>query len=180
MEGDVMQVNEENFRDFTSEDVVNAVGIVKHCFDADAPRNLIHYFHFMLRDGELFGNVQLSPIERAFVNYVGYAFARIAEEGKSTQVAFGLQLGRGEYPREDTTDRDLTAAAHVTLLMRNNWTWVDAKGEAANLLFPDGKGEKAVEEAYRKYKETLWILPNKTLTLMLPEGTPVIKRDMPG
>lgn|SRR5665811_540253 len=95
MKGDVMQVNEENFRDFTSEDVVNAVGIVKHCFDADAPRNLIRYFHFMLRDGYLFGNVLLSTAERAFVDYVGYAFARITERGKSAEVAFRLERGRG-------------------------------------------------------------------------------------
>ncbi len=176
MKGNVMQVNEDNFRDFSSEDVVNAVAIVKQCFDTDAPRNLIHYFHFMLRDGELFQKVQLSPIERAFVDYVGYAFARIAEDGKSTQVAFGLQPGKGEHPRVDTSDRDFNAAVYMVLHIRNGEKWESAKRDAAALFF-DGGGHKAVEAAYAKLKGTLILLDDETLKSYLPPDSKTIKHD---
>lgn len=168
-----MQVNKDNFRDFTPETVQGSVELVKLKSNADEAQFLIHYFHFMLRDGGLFDNVQLSPIERAFVDYVEHAFARITEEGESTQIAFGLQLRRGKHPREDTSDRDFIATAYIILLMRKNWTWKDAKGEAANLLFPVDKGDKAVEAAYAKHRDELRICSDEALVGFLPRGTAI-------
>lgn len=173
MKGDVMEVNEDNFLDFTLADVEDAVAVVKHDFDAEAALNLIRYFHYRFRDGGLFDSVQLRPIERAFIEYVEYAFARIVEQGKSPQVAFGLNLGRGEYPRPDTTIRDVEICAYMILLMRNNWKWQDAKGEAANIFFPDGKGDKAVEKAYAEYKNELCQMKDDTLKDLLPNGAQV-------
>jgi hypothetical protein len=174
-----MKVNKDNFLDFTLEDVEGAVTAIEYGFDAEAAQNLIHYFHYMLRDGCFFECVQLRPKEQAFVNYVAHAFERITEEKSSADIAFGLKLARGKYIRPDTTERDFTAVAYMILLIRNGKTWNEAKGEAANLFSPDG-GDKAMEEAYRKYSKIFGIIPDETLTKMLPEGTPVIKRNMTG
>lgn len=179
-----MKVDEINFRNIEAKDVVGAVSSVKldptkYGIDRDAAENLIHYFHFMLAGEHLFQNVQLSPIEHAFVDYVGHAFKRITEDGESTQVAFGLQAARGKYKRGDATERDLIAVIHVIMLMRMAWKWQDAIGEAANHWFPDGKGEKAIEAAYSKFKNGdesyLWGAPDALLISMLPSGTPHIK-----
>lgn len=169
------EVNEGNYLGITIKDVKGALGNVKHGFDYLAARNLIHYFHYRLKDGCLFDNVQLRPTERAFVDYVEYAFARMVEQKKSPEVAFGLAPGRGEHQRESTVERDVVAAAYVTLLMRNNWKWEDAKGEAANFLFHDGKGEKAVEKAYADHKEVFAWMPNESLMDLLPTDIPTIK-----
>ena len=91
------------------------------------------------------------------------------EEGLSPEVAFGLKAIRGKYKRFDTHDRDLIAAAIVILAMRLGTKWKDAVGEAANKLFEDGRGDRAVQEAYKKHRETLQLLPSPTLAAMIPK-----------
>lgn len=172
---DNFEVNEDNYLDITIQDVKGAVNSVKCDFDEMAARNLIRYFHYRLKNGCLFNDVRLKPKERAFVDYIEHAFARMVEQKKSPEVAFGLAPGRGEHQRESTVERDVVAAAYVTLLMRNNWKWGDAKGEAANFLFHDGKGEKAVEKAYADHKEVFTWMPNKSLMDLLPTDIPTIK-----
>ncbi len=155
----------------TRPDLDAALAAVMYSHDPVAARNLIEYFHDQVLD--LSG-----PNTDVLLAYIRHAFGRIVDDGKSADVAFGLTQARGEYDREFTAARDVTATAYIILLMRNGWTWLDAKGEAANLLFPDGKGEGAVDDAYRVYKVALQETPDQLLLDMLPEGTVVIKRNM--
>lgn len=75
---------ENEILDIKGKVVEGTVALVKRDSDAKAARNLILYFHHMLSNGYLFGNVLLSPVERAFVDYVGHVFARIAENKITT------------------------------------------------------------------------------------------------
>lgn len=175
MEENDHEVNESNYLEITLEDITTALAFIKHDFDDLAARNMIFYFHYMLQAGRIFEKPPLNPIERAFVDYVGHAFSRIVQEGKSPRVAFGLSQGRGEYQRENTTERDAIAAAYMILLMRSNWTWEDAKGEVANFLFPDGKGDKVVEKAYVDCKDEFSLMKDEVLMGLLPSNTPRIK-----
>ncbi len=100
---------------------------------------------------------------RVLLDYVQHAFRLILEEGVSANQAFGLALQRGKHPREDTTARDIQAASIVVLGMRSGKTWLDAVGDAANQLFPDGKGERAVHIAYSNYKDVLENTPDSFL-----------------
>lgn len=159
--------------DVSDADLRGALAGVKYGYDPTAARNLIEYFHERMRDHR--------PLnERILREYIEYAFARIVRDGKSTDVAFGLKLVRGKYRRKDTTERDVRAASYITLAMRKNVKWQVAVGDAANLLFPDGKGGKAVEKAYESYRDIFRNLPDKYLKAMLPEDTPVIKPFMAG
>lgn len=169
-------VNEDNYLDFTVKDVTCAVASVKFDFDEVAAQNMVRYFHYRLKNGCLFDGVRLKPKERAFVDYVEHAFARMVEQKKSPEVAFGFVPGRGEHKRENTTERDVIAAAYMVLLMKNSWRRVDAIGIVANFLFPDGNGESAVKEAYAKYRGYFVTLPEKTLLDFLPADTLPIKQ----
>ena len=100
---------------------------------------------------------------RILLDYVRHAFRLILEEGATANQAFGLRTRRGQYRREDTTVRDIQAASFVVLGMRSGKTWLDAVGDAANQLFPDGKGERAVQTAYSNYKEFLENAPDSFL-----------------
>lgn len=157
----------------TRQDLEGALAVVMHGHDPVAAQSLIEYFHDQNLD-------PAGPDSDILLAFVRHAFRRIVEDKKSADVAFGLSQGRGEYERPFNADRDVIAAAYVVLLMREGWTWLDAKGEAANLLFPDGRGGKAVEHAYENYKHALHGVPDQLLREMLPPGTPVIKRDMTG
>ena len=170
-----IEVDENNFLELTLADIEGAANIVKHDFESKAAQNLIRYFHFMLRDGYLFDRVKLSPVEQIFIEYVEHAFSRIVEDGKSIQVGFGLTPGRGEHQREDTFERDIIATSYMILLRRNGWSWIDAKEEAAGLLFLVN-GSKAVEEAYSKYRVGFETLTDDVLIGLLPSGTPISKR----
>ncbi|MHB1214230.1 MAG: hypothetical protein ACYCY9_04495 [Thiobacillus sp.] len=155
----------------TREDLEGALMVVMHGQDPVAARNLIEYFHEHVLDPN-------APDIDVLLAYIRHAFGRIVEDGKSADVAFGLTPGRGEYEREPHAGRDVAATAYVILLTRNGWTWLDAKGEVANLLFADGKGEGAVDKAYRIYGEALQHAPDPYLLDLLPSGTVLIKRDM--
>ena len=153
-------------------DIHGALAAVKHGHDPVAAKNLIEYFYERIHEGKGFN-------ERVLLAFLDHAFGRIVNEGWDPNHAFGFKLKRGKHTREDTTERNIVAAAYVVLLMRRNWLWKDAKGEAANLLFPDGRGDKAVEKAYGQYR-ALECLPDEYLAGLLPEGTPVISRDITG
>jgi len=159
--------------DVADADLNSALAAVKYGHDPVAAKNLIEYFHERFKDG-------LPYNERILIEFLGHAFGKIIEEGSSADHAFGLKLKRGEYERESTLERDVIATAYVILLMRNRWTYLDARGQAANLLFQDGKGDKAVEAAYATYKDYFRSFPNDILEGMLPPDTPVISRDMTG
>ncbi len=157
--------------DVTNADLKAAVAAVKYSHDPDAARNLIEYFHERMRDGEQYDLDILHEL-------MAHVFSEIVENKCTADQAFGLKLRRGKYLREPTFDRDVAGAAYMVLLMRNGWTWQDAKGEAANLFFSDDRGDKAMETAYSQYKECLQFLSNQNLAAMLPSDTPVIKRNM--
>lgn len=184
----VVQVNEDNFRDVQPKDVEGMVGLlkldpVKYGIDPDGAKNLIRYFHYMLASEHLFERVQLNPVERAFLDFVGHAFERMTKDGESPQVAFGLQYGKGKYKRGDKADRDFVAVVHVILLMRNGRTWINAITEAAGQWFSDDKGEKTIEAAFtnhQKHQPYLWNLPDDVLIKMLPSDTLIIKPFMSG
>jgi hypothetical protein len=159
--------------DVKEADLNGALAEVKYGHDPVAARSLIEYFHERFREG-------LPYNERVLFEFLSHAFEKIIENGWTADHAFGLELKRGHFERPDTTERDIIAAAHVILLMRQNRTWQDAKGETANLLFPDGRGDKAVEAAYAFYKDALSHYPDELLTQMVQAGTPFISRDMNG
>lgn len=161
--------------DITRSDLDAALVTIQNRHEPDTARSIIEYFHERMSRG-------FSYDEEFLHTLMAYVFAGIVEGNKSADQAFGLKLGRGKYDREDTTERDVTATACILLLMRKGARWLDAKGDTANLLFPDGTGEKAVEEAYTQYRFELQHCPDDILLEMLGPlaGTPVIKRVMAG
>lgn len=161
------------WRDVSEADLMGALAAVKHGYDPVAARNLVEYFYERFQHGDPYN-------ERVLYEYLAHAFEKIVEDDWSPDHAFGFMLKRGHYEREDTTERDVVAAAYVILLRRRKWKLQDAIGEAANLLFEDGEGDKAVEKAYADYKGVLSYLPDETLKRILPPGAPVISRDMGG
>lgn len=161
------------WRDISEADLNGALAFVLHGHDPDAARNLIEYFHECIHEREPYN-------EGILLELLDHAFGKIVREGWSADHAFGLKLKRGKRQRPDTTERDVIAAAYMILLIRNGWTWLDAKGQAANLLFPDGRGEKAVEAAYALCKEEFEPMSDELLIDMLPQGTPVISCNMTG
>ncbi len=174
------------WHDVVNSELNGALAAVKYGHDPVAAKNLIEYFLERFRDGSHYN-------EHILLEFLDHAFGKIIEEGWSADHAFGLKLKRGHHERPDTTERDVIATAYMILLMRKNknknknknWTWLEVKGEAANLLsqaglLPDGKGEKAVEEAYAFYANVFACLPDQALLDMLPPDTPVISRDKDG
>lgn len=159
--------------EMTGDDLKGALVAVIHGHDPVAARNLIECFHERMRDDQTYD-------ERVLLEYVHHAFTKIVKENWTADQAFGLKLRRGHYERDDHLERDIQATGYVILLMRKGWKWEDAIGEAANLLFPDDEGDKAVEAAYAEYKDTLSHEHDDSLLSMLPTGTPVISRDMAG
>lgn len=160
--------------DVTEADLNDALAAVKYGHDPDAARNLIEYFYERIRSGERHN-------ERVLLEFLDHAFGKIVEDNWSPNHAFGLALKRGQYPRKDTTLRDVMAAAYVILLRRRNLTLQETIGEAVNLLSDDSnKGDKAIESAYAQYKAVLECMPDESLKEMFPPGTKFISRDMNG
>lgn len=153
------------------------LAFIKRGYDPEAARSIIEYFHERMSNG--------LPYDHQFLQeLMAYVFARIVDgRGKVTaDQAFGLKPERGKYEREDTTERDVSAAASMVLMARKGVRKLDAVGDTANLLFPDGEGEKAVQHAYDKYRGELEICDDLTLLEMLGEHAvnPIIKRLMAG
>lgn len=161
------------WNDVKDADLEGALAAVMHGYDPIAARSLIEYFHERLCDG-------LPYNERVLIEFIGHSFGKIVEDDWCADHAFGLKPKRGHHKRPDTSIRNLVAAANMILLMRGNQTWQNAKGEVANRLFPDGRGDKAVEQAYSFYKDALSHYPNDLLAQIVQDGTPFISRDMNG
>lgn len=140
----------------TDKDLYGALAAVMHGFDPVAAHNLVRYFHDCLQDGRPYN-------EQILLDYVYHAFGKIINEKVSADHAFGFKQSRGKYQREDATERDVVAAALVMLHMRNKKSYLEAKGDSANALFPDGEGEKAVEAAYSQYKSVLQYMSTEAL-----------------
>lgn len=160
--------------DVTHEDLAVALASIKRGHDPETVRNVIEYFHERMSNG--------FPYDKDILyDLMAHVFAGIVA-GKSADQAFGLKLERGKYEREDTTERDVTAAACMVLMIRKRTNWLDAKGYTANLLFPDGTGEKAVELAYKEYRAELEQCPDEILLEMLGPlaDDPIIKSVMSG
>ena len=189
------EVSEENFLELTPAEIATAVASVKYGttwakdgFDDTQAKNLIRYFHLMFKAGRLFENVQLQPVEHAFLDYVEHAFSRIVtgnatdagqecvnskgkSKGKSVDVAFGLSPGRGEYPREDNVLRDICLAACAILLMRKGGKWECAMNDAAK-HFAGVDSNSVAEVAHEKYGIVLERMTNDALEEILKMETP--------
>lgn len=137
-------------------DLKGALAAVTYGHDPVAALNLITYFYQRIDNNSPFN-------EQILFDFIHHAFGKIVNDGVSADHAFGFKQRRGKHARKDTFERDVVAAAIVTLNMRNGMTWLEAKGDAANKLFPDGHGEKAVEAAYTQYRDTFNTLPDATL-----------------
>jgi hypothetical protein len=157
--------------DVTDRELNEALTLIKHGFDPVAANSLMTYFYERMREGWDYN-------EQILIDYLLHAFGKIIDHGWSADHAFGFKLTRGRYARDSTIVRDLVGTAYMILLMRRGLTYLKASEEAANLLFPDDKGDKTIQAAYSKYKDTLGIFPDEILMEMLPPGTPIISRDM--
>lgn len=125
-----------------------------------AARDLIEHFHERMSRGQ--------PYDKDMLHrYMKHVFHQIVAENKSADAAFGLKLRRGEHVRPDTTERDVIAAAYMERGRRRKDNWLGTKGGAVNLLFKEDKGEKAVEEADKKYRDILQHMPDEMLELIL-------------
>lgn len=163
------------WKNVTRDDLKAALASIKNGHDPEAALNLIEYFHECRSNG-------YSHDEDVFREWMDLVLARIVEDKRTGSQAFGLKLWRGGYDREDTTERDMAAAACVVLLMRKKFLWQDAIGDAANLLFPDGKGDKAVKAAHAEIKPEIEHYADSILLEMMGPlaSTPLIKRVMAG
>jgi len=163
-------VNKDNYLDFTAKDVTRAEKSVRVDFDEVAAQNLIRYFHYRLKNGCLFDDVRLKPKERAFIDYVEHAFARMVEQKKSPEVAFGLAPGKGEHRRESTVERDVQLAAYAILHMRSqgaNPNKEKAFDAAAVKFYAAHGGKPVAKAAYRKYERELKSMTDKSLEELL-------------
>lgn len=98
-----------------------------------------------------------------------HVFAKVLT-GKTADQAFGLKLAKGEYPRPDTLDRDVTVTIFIILKKRRGRTHLEAIGDAANKFFTADRGDKAAEKAYAKYRnvfENPYIFTDKILDHIL-------------
>jgi len=151
---------------WTTGDINAALAKVKHQHDPEAARNLIECFYERITEGEGIN-------EKLLLEYVHHAFGLIANNKYSADQAFGLKRHRGQRDRPDTFDRDMAIAAYMILLWRKGWTWIEAKGEAANVFFPYGEGENATETAYRIYRIGLEPQTSEFLESLLPKNAHV-------
>ncbi|MDR3428218.1 hypothetical protein [Silvimonas sp.] len=151
----------------TPKELLTLIEFLKVDHNPDIALKVIQHFHDRMQADELL------PDEKDLLcMWMQHVFPQVLAK-KNANVAFGLEIGQGEHSRTDTTARDQTAAACVVLLMRRGKRWQEAIGDAANLLFRDGEGGKAVERAYAKYKGVFTSCPNEFLyERLLPHQLP--------
>lgn len=173
-------------------DIKQLVDAVEYGFDKDAATSLIKYFNELFKSG-LFENHQLTTDEKSFIRYIDRAFGLIAE-GKRADVALGLDLGKGDYEREDTTRRDLVMAAYITKLRRdsgevNTTKRVRKDGKVVTEIFMKPKlsvndaaaiasvkyyaphgGDATAKAAYHKYRDALVGATDDWLNKLLDEA----------
>lgn len=163
-----------NWANVERKDLNTAIEYIKVNHDPETVMKIIEYFHERMSNGE--------PYDRDMLHvFMAHVFDRIVngEVMKNGTVAkltadqaFGLKLRKGQGNIKDTQDRDLKAAACMVLLMRKGMLWQDAKGQAANLLFPDGEGDKAVERAYEEHCALVECFPDEVLEMLVSTSLP--------
>lgn len=128
----------------------------------DQAHELIRYFHERLsasRDvDEQLDRDDAYLLEKLMM----HAFEQILS-GRTADQALGLKLGRGEYLREDTTDRDLALAAASVLRMRAGETWEDSTGNAAEMF---DVSDTTARRAYEAYADGMRCFPDFALELL--------------
>jgi hypothetical protein len=144
------------------DELMSALEAAKTGHDPESARSLMVE---MLRQLQAGSRIVTPYVE----NWIIHAFGKILSEGCTADQAFGLKAERGKHERPDTHDRDIVATAMVILAMRSGKNWSEGIGEAANLLFEDGTGDKAVQAAYSKYHEALDLLTSSNLSALLPK-----------
>jgi len=139
-----------NWRDVTVGELKTELAFLVETNDPVAAKNLINYYQ------KRFADIGLDGCPNGAIGilceYIEHVFNKMIVENYTPEQALGLKRPRGKYHRPDTFERDCAITAYMVLLMRQGYKWLDAKGEAANRYFEDGKGDKAVETAYEKYK----------------------------
>lgn len=155
----------ERWAEFTRADLNTAICYIQSVHDPAMSWSIVKHFHDRMRNDE--------PYDQDMLHlFMKHVFQRMvdgdtAANGKRIKLtadqAFGFKLRKGQGNIKDTLSRDLKATACMILLMRRKMRWQDAKGHAANILFPDGAGEKAVERAYEAYSGSLNGVPDETL-----------------
>lgn len=153
------QTNTMKYSNVTDAELNGALAAVIHGHDEVAARSLVEYFHERIHQGEAFN-------ERVLLEYLDHAFGRIVA-GKSADVAFGFKRGQGEREREDTTHRDVVAAAYFLLQRRSGQSWEGSIQDAAEKFWPTGKGGSAAKTAVATYVVALQLLPDQVLREMV-------------
>ncbi|TYP65371.1 hypothetical protein [Stutzerimonas stutzeri] len=158
-----------NWTDVKRNDLNTAICYIQNNYDPSITWKIIGYFHERMSQGEPYDQDMLHV-------FMAHVFERMVNgeiTKKGTRIrltadqAFGLTMRKGQGNIKGTLDRDLKATACMILLMRDGVLWQDAKGYAANLLFPDDEGEKAVERAYESHRVLLEMLDRDTLLATL-------------
>lgn len=160
----------------TTDEVRTLLYRAKSGTDRDAALELISFFRDMLSDGGSFDR-------RLLDEYVLDAFEKICPRhslgnidentgwiGESADQAFGLKPSRGHHARENHTDRNIQIAAYVELLCKHrSSTWESACGIAANYFFNEENGDRATQQAHKKYKALLRGSSEDELLSVLPD-----------
>lgn len=126
--------------------------------DPETARQLAAYFHERLKSADA-----VSIHEPLFIRYFRTVMHRLIEQGMKPEQAMGFALQRGKHARADTESRDIRCAAYVVLARRQGNTRLKAIGDAANLFHDADVGDKAVERAYKQYRETFDGFPDAVL-----------------
>lgn len=141
----------------SNDELLFALEAAKLGTDAASARALMQEMLNRIRSGD-------GAITPFVLHWAGHAFGKILEDGYTADQAFGLKLKKGMYERQDHFLRDIQAVATVVFIMRTQQkTRTFAIGETANLIFPDGTGDKAIEEACAKYFAAINIMSTEVL-----------------
>lgn len=157
-------------------DLNTAIEYIKVNHDPATVWKIIEYFHERMSSGEPYDqdmlHVFMAHVFERMVNGEIVGEGKQANKKLTADQAFGLKLRKGQGNIKDTLNRDLKAAACMILQMRKGMRWLGAKGYAANLLFPDGEGEKAVERAYEEHRALMECYPDEVLELLATPSLP--------
>ena len=143
------------------------LAVVQHGYDPKVALSLIKHLHACIKDG--IDKDEYRFTRRVLLDYLEHAFEQIVENKASADAGFGLKRQRGKYNRADVTARNIQAASLVILGMRRGRTYLEAVGDAANQLFEDGKGERAVQDAYSNHLTSLESCSDEFLNDLLVE-----------
>lgn len=147
----------------TSAELLTIIEYLKCNFDPVLSGRLIELFHERMQDDEHVDPDALHALMK-------HVFA-LMTEGRSADQAFGLKPIKGKYNRTDNYERDRTAAAIVTWLVRKGVTWENAVSDASEQL---NIGHRTVERAFITYREGLECMPDEQLSLIADTPLPQV------